>query len=186
MAVRGRLAGASLRVAGASLQIAMEVGAPRNGSPGASLRVAGRLVAGRHTGRHPPTGRHRIVTEPPPSRREAPRVQIATRTAIGAVAIRKRGALRIASCRRAVLCQICTASRVTIALTTRDHLRLSADTLNNAAREPPCAGHCSKNEGKPLRWTQVMTICPKWDPNLHQTFLSDKRRGSTKSENLRV
>ena len=98
-------------------------------------------------------------------------MQIATRTAIGAVAIRKRGALRIASCRRAVPSQICPASRVTIALTTRDHLRLSADTINNEAREPPCAGHCSKNEGKPLRWTQVMTICPKWDPNLHETFL---------------
>ena len=98
-------------------------------------------------------------------------MQIAARTAIGAVAIRKRGALRIASCRRAVPSQICPASRVTIALTTRDHLRLSADTLNNEAREPPCAGHCSKNEGKPLRWTQVMTICPKWDPNLHETFL---------------
>ena len=30
-----------------ALQIAMEVGAPRNGSPGASLRVAGRLATGR-------------------------------------------------------------------------------------------------------------------------------------------
>ena len=179
MAVRWRFGGGSGATRWRLVTGRRRLVADRHGGGGAPQRVAGRLVTGRRAPRYGSPGALlrgaiRGAIRPRGANKSSPR-RPECKSPYGPPLAPWRSA-NGAPCGssvvgRAVLCQICTASRVTIALTTRDHLRLSADTLNNAAREPPCAGHCSKNEGKPLRWTQVMTICPKWDPNLHQTFL---------------
>jgi len=83
------------------------------------------------------------------------RLRITSRTAIGAVAIRKRIAIRIDESRRASTFQIGTSKRVAISPSTRAHSQPSPGTLKNGARASTCPCRCSKNGGKPLRWSRA-------------------------------